>query len=117
MNQQAQQLPLQRTARHLAHQLTMLQLRCHSVTYTQRLSELVDQILTPIAQQIDELEVVSAGTPFNDSLEQANRSTTALLAMLASCPDTLTAAELAPMLSPAIRLLTEIEGKAMGVRA
>lgn len=117
MNPQAPLLPLQRTARHLARQLTALQLRCHSVTYAHRLPELVAVSLCPIAQRIDELEVVSAGTPFNDPLEQANRCTTALLAMLASCPDTLTAAELAPLLSPAIRLLTEAEGKAMEVRA
>lgn len=117
MNQQAQLLPLQRTARHLAHQLTTLQLRCHSVTYAQRLSELVDQILTPIAQRIDELEVVSAGTSFNDSLEQANRYTTDLMTLLANCSNTLTPAEIAPMLNPTVRLLTEAEGKAMGVSA
>ncbi|WP_310598004.1 hypothetical protein [Aeromonas aquatica] len=117
MNQQAHLLPLQRTARHLARQLTALQLRCHSVTYAQRLSELVDQILTPIAQRIDELEVVSAGTTLNDLLEQANRCTTALLALLATCSNALTAAELAPMLSPTIRLLTEAEHMAWGTKA
>ncbi|WP_323878652.1 hypothetical protein [Aeromonas hydrophila] len=116
MNQQAQQLPLQRTARHLAHQLTTLQLRCNS-PHIHDLPVLVDRLLAPIAQQIDELEVLSAGTALNEPLEKANRYTTTLQTLLANCPNTLTPTELAPMLSPTIRLLTEAEHKTMEVGA
>lgn len=117
MSQQPILLTLRYRARLLARQLTSLQLRCNSLTYAHRLPELVAVSLCPIAQQLDELEVLSAGTSLNDLLEQANRYTTALLTLLASTPDTLTAAELAPMISPAIRLLTEAEHQAMGVKA
>lgn len=101
----------------LARQLTALQLRCHSITYRQHLHYLVVTILTPITLQIDELEVMCAFTPLNELLEQANRYTTDLMTLLATGFHTLTPAELAPMLSPAIRLLTEAEHLAMEVQA
>lgn len=117
MSQQPILLTLRNRARLLARQLSALQLLCHSTTYAHRLSELVAVNLRPNAQRLDELEVLSAGTSLNSPLEQANRYITALLSLLASMPTALTAAELAPMLSPAIRLLTEAEHKAMGVKA
>lgn len=117
MSQQPTLLTLRYRARLLARQLSALQLRCHSRTYAQHLPELVVQILSPIAQQIDELEVLSAFTPLNGLLEQANRYTTDLMTFLSTGSNTLTAAELAPMLSPAIRLLTEAELLAMEVKA
>lgn len=117
MSQQPILLTLRYRARLLARQLTALQLRCHSRTYAQHLPELVVQILSPITLQIDELEVMSAFTPLNGLLEQANRYITDLMTLLATGFHTLTAAEMAPMLSPAIRLLTEAEHLAMEVKA
>ncbi|WP_461603596.1 hypothetical protein [Aeromonas salmonicida] len=117
MNHHPQLFALQRTASDLARQLTAFQLLCHSRTYAQHLPELVAQILSPITLQLDELEVISAFTPLNGLLEQANRYTTDLMTLLANCSNTLTPAELAPMLNPTVRLLTEVEGKAMGVSA
>lgn len=116
MNQQTHLLTLQRTAGNLSCLLMELQRRCNS-PHTHDLPVLVDRLLSPIAQQIDELEVLSAGTTLNEPLEQANRYTTALQTLLANCANTLTPAELAPMLSPTIRLLTEAEHKTMEVRA
>ncbi|MNV96044.1 hypothetical protein D3C71_1910010 [compost metagenome] len=63
------------------------------------------------------MEVLSAFTPLNGLLEQANRYTTDLMTLLATGSNTLTLSELAPMLSPTLRLLTEAEHKAMEVRA
>ncbi|HHQ4930275.1 TPA: hypothetical protein ACSP88_003749 [Aeromonas hydrophila] len=114
MNQQPHLLTLQRTARDLSCQLSALQQRCNS-PHILDLSVLIERHLIPIAQQIDELEVLSAGTPLNEPLEQANRYTTTLQALLANCPNTLTPAELAPMLNPTLRLLTEAEHKTMEV--
>lgn len=116
MNQLSHLLTLQYTAGNLSCQLTALQQRCNS-SHIHDLPVLVDRLLSPIAQQIDELEVLSAGTALNEPLEQANRYTTTLQTLLANCPNTLTPAELAPMLSPTIRLLTEAEHKTMEVRA
>lgn len=117
MKPQPSLFTLRHRARLLARQLTALQLRCHSRTYAQHLPELVAQILNPITLQIDELEVMSAFTPLNGLLEQANRYTTDLMTLLATGSNNLTPAELAPMLSPTIRLLTEAEHLAMEVRA
>lgn len=116
MNQQTHLLTLQRTAGNLSCQLTELQQRCNS-PHIHDLSVLVERILIPIAQQLDELEVLSAFTPLNGLLEQANRYTTTLQTLLANCPNTLTSTELALMLSPTIRLLIEAEHKTMEVRA
>lgn len=117
MSQQPTLLTLRYRARLLARQLTALQLRCHSRTDAHRLSVLVAVSLCPIAQQLDELEVLSAGTILNEVIERANRFITALMVLLATTPNTLITAELAPMLSPAIRLLTEAEHQAMEVLA
>lgn len=116
MNQQTHLLTLQRTAGKLSGQLTVLQQRCNS-PHIHDLPVLVERILAPIAQQIDELEVLSAFTPLNEQLEQANRYTTDLMTLLATGSNTLTLAELPPMLNPTLRLLTEAEHKAMEVRA
>ncbi|MNF36378.1 hypothetical protein D3C84_172680 [compost metagenome] len=116
MNPQAHLLHLMRTARLLARQLTALQLLCHSTTYAQRLPELVALHLLPLSRQLDALAVSSAGTPLNTLIQRANHHLAALLEQLASTPH-ITAAELAPMISPAIRLLTEAEHQAMGVKA
>lgn len=61
MNASPTLLAVRNRTRQLARSLTALQLYCHSHTYAQRLPELVT-VLTAIARQIDELEVVSAGT-------------------------------------------------------
>lgn len=116
MNQQTHLLTLQRTVGNLSCQLTELQQHCNS-PHIHDLSVLVERILIPIAQQLDELEVLSAFTPLNGLLEQANRYTTDLMTLLATGANTLTLSELAPMLSPTLRLLTEAEHKAMEVRA
>ncbi|MGL6383286.1 hypothetical protein ACSZMU_14025 [Aeromonas caviae] len=108
MKQQANLITLQRQAGLLARNLTALQLLCHSTTYAHRLDILVTELHT-LASRIDALEAISATTLLNDPLEQTNRYSTALLVLLDSCPNTLTPAELAPMLSPVIRLLTEAE--------
>ena len=116
MNQQTHLFTLKRTAGNLSYQLKELQQRCNS-PHIHDLSALVERTLIPIAQQIDELEVLSAFTPLNGLLEQANRYTTDLMTLLATGSNTLTLSELAPMLSPTLRLLTEAEHKAMEVRA
>ncbi|TNI40855.1 hypothetical protein [Aeromonas veronii] len=108
MKQQAHLITLQRQAGLLARNLTALQLLCHSTTYAYRLDVLVAELHT-IASRIDALEAISATTQLNDPLEQTNRYSTALLVLLESCPNTMTPAELAPMLSPVIRLLTQAE--------
>lgn len=112
MNQHAHLLHLMRSVRLMARQLTGLQLLCHSTTYAQRLPELVTLNLSPLAPRLDTLAANSARTPLNAPIERANRHIAALLELLATCPHT-TAAELAPMLSPAICLLTEAEHKAL----
>lgn len=116
MNASPTLLAVRNNARRMARSLTALQLYCHSNTYAQRLPELV-KVLATIARQIDELEVVSASTLYNALIEQTNRYTTFLLALLAANPNTLTAAELGHMLTPAIRLLTEAEHQAWGAEA
>ncbi|MFQ1906202.1 hypothetical protein [Aeromonas veronii] len=108
MKQQAHLITLQRQAGLLARNLTALQLLCHSTTYAHRLDVLVAELHT-IASRIDALEAISATTQLNDPLEQTNRYSTALLVLLESCPNTMTPAELASMLSPVIRLLTAAE--------
>ncbi|MGE6133975.1 hypothetical protein [Aeromonas salmonicida] len=108
MKQQTHLITLQRQAGLLARNLTALQLLCHSTTYAHRLDVLVAELHT-IASRIDALEAISATTQLNDPLEQTNRYSISLLALLDSCPNTLTPAELAPMLSPVIRLLTAAE--------
>ncbi|MGY4107298.1 MULTISPECIES: hypothetical protein [Aeromonas] len=108
MKQQAHLITLQRQAGLLARNLTALQLLCHSTTYAHRLDVLVTELHT-ISSRIDALEAISATTHLNDLLEQTNRYSTALLVLLESCPNTMTPAELAPMLSPVIRLLTKAE--------
>ncbi|TNI47137.1 hypothetical protein [Aeromonas dhakensis] len=108
--------PLQHKSCLLARHLTALQLLCHSRSYAERLPDLVVS-LCPLACQVDELEVMSAGTPLNEPIEQANRYLCALLALLATTPNGLTSVELAPMLVPAIRLLTEAEQLAWEVVA
>lgn len=108
MKQQAHLITLQRQAGLLARNLTALQLLCHSTTYAHRLDVLVAELHT-IASRIDVLEAISATTQLNDPLEQTNRYSTALLVLLESCPNTMTPAELASMLSPVIRLLTAAE--------
>ncbi|MFB2856104.1 hypothetical protein [Aeromonas allosaccharophila] len=108
MKQQAHLITLQRKAGLLARNLTALQLLCHSTTYAHRLDVLVAELHT-IASRIDALEAISATTQLNDPLEQTNRYSTALLVLLESCPNTMTPAELASMLSPVIRLLTAAE--------
>jgi len=115
MKQQINRLPIQRPICRLARQLTALQLLCYSQTYAQRRDVLGAELLR-LANGLDELEVASAGTPLNGLLEQANRYSTALLLLLATNPCSLTPAELAPMLSPVIRLLTEAEHQAMEVK-
>lgn len=108
MKQQAHLITLQRQAGLLARNLTALQLLCHSITYAHRLDVLVTELHT-LASRIDALEAISATTRLNDPLEQINRYSTSLLVLLDSCPNTLTPADLAPMLSPVIRLLTAAE--------
>lgn len=115
MKQQTHLITLQRQAGLLARNLTALQLLCHSTTYAHRLDVLVAELHT-LASRIDALEAMSATTPFNDQVERVNRYATALMALLASAPRTLTCAELAPLLSPVIRLLTEVERQTGGAQ-
>ncbi|WP_232790099.1 hypothetical protein [Aeromonas sobria] len=73
------------------------------------------ELLAPLAQQLDELELMSAGTALNEQAEQANRFVCALLALLLSSRDPVSPSVLAAMLIPIISTLADSEHEVCGV--
>ncbi len=73
------------------------------------------ELLAPLAQQLDDLELMSAGTALNEQAEQANRFVCALLALLLSSRDPVSPSVLAAMLIPIISTLADAEHEVGGV--
>lgn len=73
------------------------------------------ELLAPLAQQLDDLELMSAGTALNEQAEQANRFVCALLALLLSSRDSVSSSVLAAMLIPIISTLADAEHEVGGV--
>lgn len=73
------------------------------------------ELLAPLAQQLDDLELMSAGTALNEQAEQANRFVCALLALLLSSRDPVSSSVLAAMLIPIISTLADAEHEVGGV--